>query len=138
MTVIAYRDGVMASDSLIVHGTRYTGTVKKVTKTKDGWLAGGAGQVSDVNQFLEWAETRDPETPPLEALNALLVSPKGVVYCVENDLAPYEVKAEFFSEGSGDQIAMGAMAMGASAEEAVKIAIKYNIGCGGKIQVVKL
>jgi hypothetical protein len=45
--------------------------------------------------------------------------------------------AEYYSEGSGCDYACGAMAMGASAEESVRIAIKFDISSGGLIQTLR-
>jgi hypothetical protein len=129
----------MCSDSLIqAEGVR-TGSGKKITKTKDGWLAGAAGNYSEVSAFLIWAEERNPdEVLKLKNLGGILVSPEGKVFCIDDDLLPYEVRNDFHVQGSGFEIATGALAMGANAEEAVKVTIKYSTSCGGKIQKVSL
>lgn len=140
VTVIAYRDGILASDSQVTSGDIKVGICRKVTKTEDGWLAGAAGGISSVQQFLNWAEIRDPDifVKLDESFTGFLIDPEGITFIVESDLVPFEVKAEFHAEGHGREVAIGAMATGATAEEAVAIAIKYVDGCGGEIQVVKL
>ena len=45
---------------------------------------------------------------------------------------------EFFAIGSGSSLALGAMSFGASAEEAVRVAIKHNVFCGGEVYSVSL
>ncbi len=117
-----------------------TGTTKKTHKSKDGWLGAGGGSITDVHKFFKWIDDgHDPDDAvSLEHLDGILVSPDGTVFIVESDLNPYEMKADFYVGGSGGELATGAMAAGATPEDAVKIAIKYDISCGGPIQKVKL
>lgn len=111
-----------------------------MTKSGSGWLAAGAGNAADMAQFLKWVEEgRDEdEAVKLENLEGFLVSPKGETFLVEADLHPFAIDAPFHAGGSGSAVALGAMEMGATAEEAVRIAIKYTTSCGGEIQIVKL
>lgn len=67
-----------------------------------------------------------------------MISPQGRVLIVETDMVPFDIKADFYAEGIGRELAMGALAMGATAEEAARVAIKYSTGCGGKVQKVVL
>lgn len=140
MTVWAYRDGILASDSLVVTERMKTGSTRKVTKSGSGWLAGGAGNATDMAQFLRWVEEgrEEDDATKLENLEGFLVSPKGKTFLVEADLHPFPIEAEFHAGGSGCAVAIGAMEAGATAEEAVRIAIKHVTSCGGEIQVVKL
>jgi len=48
------------------------------------------------------------------------------------------VRAPFYALGSGYQVAMGAMEFGATAEEAVRAAIKWDTGSGGDVTVLRL
>ena len=50
----------------------------------------------------------------------------------------HEARADYAAEGSGREVAMGAMAMGASAEQAAKIASDLIVDCGGEIHVLRL
>lgn len=43
---------------------------------------------------------------------------------------------DFASVGSGMFLAMGAMEIGASASEAVRVAIKYDLYCGGQVKQI--
>ncbi len=137
---MAYKDGVMCSDSQVQVGTLRTGTMKKVFKTKDGWLVGGAGDCNEIQRFFKWMEgDRNPdEALKFENMSGIVVSPKGEVFWADSNLDLYSTDVEFAAVGSGEKLAIGAMAMGASAEEAVRVCIKYDTGCGGKIQKVKL
>lgn len=144
MSVVCYRDGVMASDSGIFIGDVLIGNVKKIIKTDDGFLAGACGNAEDSSLFLDVAsEGMDDDMVFSEeckfiSLNALYVNPKGEVFSVGNKGYPFKVDAPFYAEGAGAEIALGAMAAGASAEEAVEIAIKYSIWCTGPVKTIKL
>jgi ATP-dependent protease HslVU (ClpYQ) peptidase subunit len=52
-------------------------------------------------------------------------------------LEVYPIK-EFDAVGSGMNIAIGAMAVGASAKEAVKVCTTYAYGCGDKVTTLEL
>lgn len=49
----------------------------------------------------------------------------------EGIMCPYEVSGRFYAEGSGAAMALGAMAMNATAVEAVSVAIEHSIHCSG-------
>ena len=49
-----------------------------------------------------------------------------------------EIGHPFWADGSGGDIAKGAMAAGATAREAVEIACRFETGWGGRIQTLKL
>jgi ATP-dependent protease HslVU (ClpYQ) peptidase subunit len=146
MTIWVYRNGILASDSAIFADTLVVGTIRKVAK-KGGWLAAGAGNARDMALFLDTFEANIEEAgeeftinsdAKLENLGGLLVSPEGRVFQIDSGGYPYECEAEFHSGGIGEAMAIGAMAMGATAEEAVQICIDYNAYCDGAIQVVRL
>lgn len=140
MTVWAYRDGVLASDSLMIIDRLVAGYSRKVIKSGSGWLAAGAGNATDMSQYLRWVEEgrEEDDAVKLENLEGFLVSPKGKTFLVEADLHPFPIEGEFHAGGSGSPVAIGAMEMGATAIEAVEAAIKHTTSCGGEIQVVKL
>ncbi len=72
---------------------------------------------------------------PVGDIHMILVPPEGPALMV-NDFGESEICAPFYAIGSGYELAMGAMAMGASAEEAVRVAIQYDIHSGGEITVL--
>lgn len=148
MTTIAYRDGVMAADS---QGT--SGDVAACTRIKmfeaHGWLIGGAGNSTCLEEFQSWfiQERADgklgPCPPSLQtkdgAWNVLCVSIEQptVVYQLEDGRWPYRIFGKYHAIGSGYAIALGAMAAGATAEQAVKAAIKHDIYSGGPVRLKK-
>lgn len=119
------------------------GTGKKIHKSKDGYLLGAAGSFGAISMFFDWFDDDDEDKPPLESLkveslDAIIINPMGKIALLDSGGWPMDIKAPFYSLGSGADIALGAMAAGADAVEAVRIAIKYNTTCGGAIQKLKL
>lgn len=63
---------------------------------------------------------------------------QGRCFQFDSDFHFQEITDEEFAVGSGRKFALGAMAFGATAKEAVKIAKKMDSGTGGKIHVFHL
>jgi hypothetical protein len=64
MTTIAYRDGVIASDTgMTVAGVKI-GTVRKIARNQKGDLCGGAGSATFVSEFLHWFKNGERGAPP--------------------------------------------------------------------------
>jgi len=68
----------------------------------------------------------------------LIVARKDYVEFYEQEPIALPVTALFMAWGSGRDYAMGAMAMGASATEAVEIANRFDIDCGLGIDIFDL
>lgn len=143
MTVIAYRDGILAADSKIVEDDVNCGEVEKIVKCPDGSLAGACGNYSYLCDFLEWAkmEDRDEYDPPKwidrDCDYGLLILPNGEAHCYYYKSHKVWVN-KFIAMGSGQSVALGAFYMGATAEQAVEAAIRYNNYCGGPILTLTL
>jgi ATP-dependent protease HslVU (ClpYQ) peptidase subunit len=140
MTTIAYRDGVLAADSLVTLGdTKVHGYYHKIVRIDDH-LIGTAGSVAACQHFLDWLrEGGDESAPPKGDYKALVVNPKGKVREFENgSLLPVPRGAKFFSIGSGSPYALAAMYAGASSTDAVKIAAKIDTSTGLPVRVLKV
>jgi hypothetical protein len=151
MTAIAYRDGVMAADSLTGGEHIRRGTDHKIARSSAGTIAGAAGYAGMCSEFRRWVQTGRidewieggfPEPLPIKAerngFGAIVVTAAGRVICVDYEGRAIEIDAPFYVEGSAEEILLGAMAAGAGAEDAVRIAIQYDRGCGGPVQVERL
>lgn len=135
MTTIAYRAGIIASDTVQTFNSMRFGTMQKIARRRDGTLVGAAGNASYVKTLIKWANSAakgNPPLPPNDGGTGLIITPKGVIRLVDDD-GISEVEAEYVAIGSGGEIALGAMAYGASAEEAVKISIKHDCHSGGEV-----
>jgi ATP-dependent protease HslVU (ClpYQ) peptidase subunit len=126
----------------------------------NGMTFGCSGSVSHIGLLLIYAKTHNPkEMDRDEILNWFIefrewVTKKaGITY---NDLSIHAIivrdgKAftfydfvdvqevnDFDAVGSGMWLAIGAMETGASAEVAAKVAAKYDLYCGGDINVINI
>lgn len=143
MTIVVYRDGVIASDSAIHLGNTRLGSVRKIARGPDGSLGGAAGDANSLAKFVDWI--RDGEREPFGQLggdlypDALIVRPSGALFYTGHLGTPYRVTGvPWLLVGCGATVALGALHMGATAKEAVKAAIRWDSGCAGDIQILTL
>lgn len=115
----------------------------KIHRLADGSLIGAAGVTPHVAAYREWLNTgRSGARPPLKLDDVystiFQVHPGGRMelhdYCGSYFL-PADV---MFSTGSGRDFALAAMDMGATAEDAVRVAMKRDPFTGGKIKTLQL
>lgn len=157
MTTVAYRDGVLASDSKVTMGHLYAMNQPKLHRLKGGAMLGQAGDcdVREIVHLLQAVTTEDaiPDKDTLSAtrtdFEGILVLPNKEVYylavfkeefgsSVEWQAHVNKLYNKFIACGSGGELAMAAMMQGASAEEAIKIAAALDIYTGGKVQTMEL
>jgi hypothetical protein len=142
LTVIAYKDGVLAADTLVTEPDNYLniGYSRKIHKTPDGALVGANGDCEYCLKFLEWANS-DRTTKPPKTIDkcdgAILITPQGEIHYFYG--TTWEVlHNDFVTIGSGGPIAMGAMEVGANAYAAVVATCKWSMACGGNIDIERL
>jgi hypothetical protein len=144
MTTIVYRDGVLASDSRAYSGDKTPiGWKKKIHRLADGTLLGvSTTSVGGDAQVRRWVEggcqvvTNDSLKP--ESFTALMVRPDGGVFYASNNLEwSGPLTGAFWAIGSGEHFALGAMAVGASAEQAVAAAIELDPWSAGEINILR-
>jgi hypothetical protein len=137
VTTIAYRDGVMASDSLITTetGLRF-GECVKIGRAPDGTLAGASGPMRAMTLVLGWLQAGAEGNPPeIDGVDGLVVRPDGSMFSWDGTgLNAFHGK--YAAVGSGGRIAFAAMAAGADAVRAVEIAIELDTSSGGKTKVL--
>jgi hypothetical protein len=115
---------------------------KKITVEKAAVYA-VSGQAALMAPLIAWHMSgARPEAVPKHAADvvwSLLVVPKNGSPSLYTSQAPYPESIELpFAIGIGAEIAIGAMEHGASAREAVMIAMRRNVHTGGDIQVVDI
>jgi ATP-dependent protease HslVU (ClpYQ) peptidase subunit len=138
MTTVAYKNGIIACDKQGTDGNVGMKASFKAVRTDDTvYLI--TGTLYKGVRFAEWlADGQHGKAPKLKNTDVLefdMRSGKLVIY--EGQSYPLPVEETMYAYGSGGQIALGAMAAGATAEEAVKIAIKYDVYTGGGVQVYR-
>ncbi|WP_316235043.1 MULTISPECIES: hypothetical protein [unclassified Bradyrhizobium] len=137
MTTLAYRDGELATDSRItIDNMIVSDRRKKVHRLRDGSIVAWSGSVQDANVLLRAMRKRE-EMPKLAEISALQLKPDGTLWLYEGE-AWVKQDPGYYATGSGSPYAFAAMDAGASAKEAVRIAIKRDASSGGRVQSLKL
>jgi hypothetical protein len=136
LSVVAYRDGVMAADSRINSGDTHHYTMDKMIRGNSGELIGVVGDVAEIQRFMNWYTGGEEEQGPKKNFDALVVLDDGQVVGYFDDLVPIPLHGSYFAIGSGSDIALGAMSMGATAEEAVVKACEHSSSCGLPIKTM--
>ena len=151
MTTIAYRDGVLAGDTLISRGDEGMTGFLKIGKIH-GHLVGLSGSAFDYDPVWAWltnifeensnASPRDfwkRDDAPEGDSSVILVDPSRVIWSIRtSDGRAVRVPHLFDAIGSGCDYAMGAMQVGATAREAVRAAARFDLRSGGAVSWVSL
>lgn len=140
MTVIAIRDGIMAVDSSVTCGGILNGEAQKWAKVEDffgGGYVAGSGDIAICTNAVSSFAQHGAAMPDGDTFGFIHLRADGSVAVCEKGHW-FEFDAPFYAEGSGSVLAFGAMAAGASAEEAAKVACQYDTSCGGEIHVLKI
>jgi hypothetical protein len=142
MTTIAWDGAALAGDRLGDYGGTKV-TIRKVfaVKNKRGerYLIGGAGGSGLLTAWRRWVEGLGPE-PVInrdDDFAAIMVDERRRVWKVEWNLQHVRYRDRFMALGSGRGEAIGAMAMGATARQAILVASRHDIGTGRGVDVVK-
>lgn len=143
MTVIACRDGSMAADSGVSQDGLCFGFTKKIVRLSDGSLVAAAGPRPAIQRFHRWMEgfasaSNRPEPLGENEFGALWLKADGSIHRISYKFEIYSDPCAFAAEGMAVNFMMGAMAHGASAEEAVRLAVAHCDGAGGEVQVERV
>jgi ATP-dependent protease HslVU (ClpYQ) peptidase subunit len=141
MTTLVYRDGILASETRITYGSvTMPGKCKKIHRLPGGALYGFVGSL-EVGEIMRRCLLSDnpEERPDLkgEAYEGLVITETGKVLFFENR-AWIRLDLPYVAMGSGNSFAYGALAMGASAKQAVQAAMGLDAGSGGKVMTLEL
>lgn len=143
MSVVVYRDGLLAADTRAYGGPYQTspGRKTKIYSLDDGARIGITSAVIGMpERFVAWLKAGAiPKEfgEPAPDLRAMLIKPDGKLFLADDGLHfSGPIDSEYYAIGSGAAYAMGAMAMGASADEAVKVACKFDLHCGEPVVVL--
>jgi hypothetical protein len=138
MTTIAYRWGVLASDSMSNNsGWINPYSAEKLFRLPDGTVAGVCGVLAEATKFVQWLrDGEDGEAPTLSEGCVIRLRKDGTVTIYESG-ASFDIKPEFAAWGSGGPVANAAMYMGADAAKAIEVASLIDDRTGGKIVTMK-
>ena len=157
-TIIVTEDNIMCSDTQLSIDNFIPNTSTVKIENIDGYLVGAAGVWPHCLEFREWirseieresvrhsypmhvnpAVTPVPEVNPLESVfTGLVLSPEGELTVYENYYNVFPVDKPY-AIGTGAEYALCALDAGASAEEALKIAMKRDVYTGGEVYSLHL
>lgn len=150
MTTIAFDGETLASDGLATfnEGIIADYSFKKIYDTSgfsERFAAVGvSGSVHAVDAVLQCARQGGPEGIATQGMDfhAVLIDYEGNTYTWSggNYLWKYKSfnKKGVVAVGSGEDIAIGALEFGATAEEAVQIASQHDVYSGGEVVTIKV
>lgn len=140
ITVIAFRNGILASDSrLTVKSYIFTDRCKKIWRLKDGSLYAARGD-NDSGLILLHALQKNikPVIPPDADFDAVRIMPDGKIFCFVSGSLWDRWPEKFIAIGSGGRYASAVMRYGGDAISAVRAGIESDVYCGGRVQVLRL
>lgn len=141
MTTLAYKDGVLAADSMALNSWNILGAKGKIDRRGD-ILFGASGRSSAIcRKFVDWGRRGFVGDPPqmsyeadLDACGFIVPEADRIIMWTKD--GPNEFRAPFFAFGSGGEFATGALAAGASPQEAIRIAARFDLGTNLPLRVV--
>ena len=139
MTTIAYRNGVLAADTGVGLGDMMLPErFQKIHRLRDGRLFAWTGVAGDGARVL--AHFNNPKKPMPEKPDgvALIIDRRGIAWTLEEGAMLRVIGASYVARGSGKDFAYGAMAMGASAREAVKVAARFDLRSRPPVEALRL
>ena len=138
MTIIVWRNGIIAADSQTTNGV-LAGKTKKLFKLKNAAI-GFAGLLTDGLKLIEFLKSDEDKPPELsEDFESLMMDLRtGKCAYYDRTLIAIKIMDKFETIGTGSELAIGAMEHGATAIEAVRVAIKRDINSGGRVAVIRM
>lgn len=131
----------MAADTLVVGGDIRRGRTSKLTRTADRLIgtAGGVGYAAALTKWIAEGESAEnkPQFPSDQGATSIVAYRDGRVAIINEKCTPQFCEAEFFACGSGNELALGAMAIGATAEQAVRVAARLDCATEEPIETIR-
>jgi ATP-dependent protease HslVU (ClpYQ) peptidase subunit len=142
MTIIVWDGKTLAADRQATCGN-LARSMRKISRYGD-ILIGGAGTRSAVDAVMNWVlkgcVAQDfpklSSVPAERDVSLWVINKNGTIRKFEDSPFPMVYDDNVFAEGSGRDFAYGAMAMGANAIQAVEIACRFDVTCGGGVDVL--
>ena len=140
MSTIAYRDGILAADSM-AYGGKYTaspGLKWKIWRLDNGDRLGVSSVVPGAGEAVrDWLNGKlEREHVPTDMV-AIMIKGRDQLYVASGTLQfSGPIESEFYAIGGGADFAIGAMHQGADAAEAIRCAIAHDQHTGGEVRVL--
>lgn len=140
MTVIAYRDGIIASDSSVWLDDTFLYRTKKIFRMPNGSLCGFWGKARSCSALRQWL--LDPESVKASETKGgcgMLIEPSGLIRMYYNGTTNEVISNnDYVAGGAGCTVALGALFCGASAADAVRAAIHHDVYARAPVQTLRL
>ena len=144
MTVVAFKDGVMAADTQETWGNSRA-RVSKLVRLPDGGVAGGAGDGPACQAALNWLASggsldgySDRPLPDIAGAEVLIAKGDGTLWLLYSRFPGYQLLDESIAIGCGCEAARMAMSYGASAIEACQRVARQDVFCGDPVQSMEV
>lgn len=141
MTTIAYRDGIVATDTQTVARGMVVDHRKEKCIEREGVKFFLTGATSDHHKLVE--EFISPSGRDIGDAEAIVVQGSEIYVVGREDggngiFKSPSHRGNYISIGSGERFAISAMDHGKSAKEAVEYAMKRDIYTGGEVRVYQV
>jgi hypothetical protein len=138
VTVLAYKDGILAADTQLTDYSEMR-RAQKIVRLKDGGVAGGCGEWKKAWAGLKWlADGEEGEPPSIDGASLMIVRPDGTIWLAEDQFPAFPLMDDFAAVGCGSSGAMMAMRLGLSAVKAVEAVTGQDAMCGGSVQSLEV
>jgi ATP-dependent protease HslVU (ClpYQ) peptidase subunit len=140
MTTIAYKDGIIACDSRQTRGSSIVSDDTSKCEIVDGVSFFLSGAVCDEKALIAaYFGTKSPD--PVECSGFVVDGGRLMMVGHDDKTGIWKQELDLSNPdaiGSGSSYALAAMDMGASAEDAVRAAMKRDIYTGGSVRTYKV
>jgi hypothetical protein len=139
VTTVAWKNGQLAADKKLDQWM----TTCKIFKLPNGAHLSGSGNFDDIIEIAAWFNAGcPPESIPQysgDDTDLLIMEADGSCYWLTDPfLRKMKITEAYYAIGSGSKVALGAMAAGKSAKDAVIIASKHDVNTGNGVDIVKV
>jgi hypothetical protein len=144
MSVVAWDGETLAADR---QGTScdLKSIITKIFRAPRGDVVAFIGDYEEGLRLVEWYNNGQKKAdwplplPPTEegALTNLIILNAEGIFVTANYPILQKLEDPYYAWGCGRDLALGAMAMGATAAQGVAVASKFNVFCGGGVEIYK-
>lgn len=161
MTTIAWDGTTLSADKRCTNGAGAITVVTKILKLPDGRLVGASGNEHLCSIWMDWIVEKNNPIPdellPSRVIKKKFSLPfmkkkfvKSIPWCQGLEIFPegkflkYDrgrgrvLEDKWIAIGSGSKYALGAMALGASSEQAISVAMQFDSNTGNGIDTLEL
>lgn len=141
MTTIAYKDGILVSDTQLTWGSEIHYTTKIMELSRTGLIIACAGTARYERRAHEIFN--DPGWKSMDLsekakeFSALLFDGTEL-YLLTGNYIPIPITDKYIAIGSGAAYALAAMSLGCSAKDAVKVASQFDVYTNDRVETYEL